>query len=608
MYKLITNLQDFESCISNLANHKYIGLDTETTSLRPRDGRLRLIQLSDGENIYLIDLFAFDDVRQLDKLKVIFQNPSIIKIIANAKFEHQWIYAKLGMRLQGIFDTYLAEKLIDFDPKTASLAQVASRYLKIDLDKTEQRSDWSGVLSESQLKYAADDVRYLHAIRECQLKHLINTSQIEPAKLEFNAVAAIAEMELVGFPVNVDRYMCLADKLEADTLAKKVALEEFLLTNGGKSELPKKFYQDDLFSDTSISIASSTDVNVNSTQQILKAYRALGVPLETTDQKFIGSMVHQYPQLSYLLNYRNASKLSSTYGRNMLDYIKDGRIYCDFFQYGAVTGRNSSRNPNLQNQPRTKDFRSCYEAPDGRMLVQADYSQIELRILGEFSKDPVIIDAYNTGKDIHSMTAANVYGVPYDDVKKLYADKRQDAKTTNFSVVYGISPTALTLRLLNNGVMTANDENSKLLIDGFYNTYKVAGRWLFQQEKNVMKDPCLRTMAGHLIKLHFDKDDPKQVSKAKRDARNYIIQGTSANITKLGLTKIHRKLVENKWDKDAFIVNAVHDEILVECADDDRKEEIKHLVQTCMEDAGRQYLKRIKVEAEAKIVKDWGDK
>lgn len=560
-YSLVTNQKQLDAmCNSLVEGSKIIGLDTETTAFEPRHGKLRLIQLKPQNGpIYVVDCFSFDNYSQLEKLARLFEDKSIRYIIHNASFEYKWLLNTFGVRLATFFDTMLADTLLNFRERH-KLSSVTNRLLGIDLDKTEQSSDWSGILTESQLEYAALDVEHLHQLREIQIAQLQETAQLGAAKLEFDAVPFISEMELRGFPVNVERFTRLIEKNESDLEKNSKKLLEFLQTRGGKRALPSSILQEDIFG-TAFNVKTENDINISSWQQVLPIYQELGVPITSTDQKVLKPMLAEYPELQYLIDYKKTAKLCEAFGKSFLDLVENGRVYSSFRQMGAITSRMSSTAPNLQNLPRLAEFRAAFMPIAGRKFCIADYSTFELRILAELANDQVMIDAFNSGKDLHSLTAATVFGLPYDEIKSKYKEQRQAAKTGNFSIVYGISPPALTARLRGDGLYDADDDLSKRIIDGFYDTYPDAGRWLFAQERRILKERIVRGAAGHLIKVDFVRGDRKSERSAGRDARNYPIQQCVDGDSKLllkdrGLVSIKELAGQSNleiWDGSSFV-------------------------------------------------------
>lgn len=605
MYAIIDSSSALDSIHQHLGTGSIIQLDTETVGLDPHSGKLRLVQMNIDNKVFIVDAFKFSKEQLAEKLAFL-SDPSFKILAHNAAYEYKWLLHHLGIRLGTLYDTYIADVLCDFDRPEHGLKAVAKHWLDVDLPKDQQTSDWSGVLSAEQFAYAYRDVIHLLPIRIKQIEKLKQTGQIGAAKLEFDTIPAIAEMELNGMAIDKVAYQDLIRHLEQERDKKARALSEWIVSEGGKKDYYERVVQEDLFGDT-IEIETSASVNLNSVPQIKKKFQALGINIETTDKKELGYLSLKHPELRLLIDYREAQKSASSYGQKFLDENVNpvtGRIHCSLFQLGAKTTRLAARNPNLMNQPNSKQFRQVYAVPEGRRLDIADFSQVELRIWAEFSGDPLLLETYEKGLDIHSMTASKVFGLPYEGLAENFPKERKGAKETNFATLYGISPPALTLRLANKGVVVTEDYAEKL-IEGFYATYPQGAEWLYRQEAEVLRNPFVRTIGGHLITVDFDRNDRSSVNSAKRLVRNFPIQGGSAVITKTALIELQRRLMKDY--PTAKIVNVVHDEILVE-ADEGNAEEVLEVLVSSMENAGSKYMKKIKIEASGAVGKNWADK
>lgn len=237
---------------------------------------------------------------------------------------------------------------------------------------------------------------------------------------------------------------------------------------------------------------------------------------------------------------------------------------------------------------------------NGFVNHNCDYSGIELRILAQISQDPVMIDAFNNNRDLHSITAIAAFNLPCSEkeVKTLYPEQRGHAKGLNFGVVYGIGANKYADNV---GISPAE---AKKAIRGFYDTYKGVEKYLYAIEDFGIKNRHVKTLAGRKLQLYFDPTSEKEIGMAKRNARNYPIQGTSADILKLALGLLYPRLMPFK---NAYVVNIVHDEIIIEC---DRKDgdAIKEILSESMLEAAYKYLPDIYVEAEANISEDWSEK
>src|SRR6476469_9263220 len=431
-YQLIKNADELRKAIEILATQSVVGLDTETTELDPFTSRLRLIQLATTDRVFIVDFdhFANGDSTKseaLAPLRRLLADPRPIKIAHNAKFDAKFIKHNLGVDLGGLFDTLLASQLVsagDIEERHG-LEAVANRYLNEAVDKTERLSNWNLELTESQLEYAARDAAVLLPLREKLIERLKAESLVKVAQLEFECVMPVVDIELAGFYMHKERWLEQLSIVEKRRIELAEQLQQVLAVESSQGSLfggPQR-----------------EDINLDSQQQLTKALTRLGIPVPDSTRNWkMQPLAAQYPIIGTLLEYRTVQKALTSYGENMIELINPvtKRLHADFRQIGAPTGRFACTHPNIQQVQNAVEYRRCFSGyPENRKLVIADYSQIELRILAEFSGDQGFIDAFNSGADLHRVTASQVFNVPLDQVSK---DQRDFAKRLNFGVVYGI--------------------------------------------------------------------------------------------------------------------------------------------------------------------------
>jgi DNA polymerase I len=283
----------------------------------------------------------------------------------------------------------------------------------------------------------------------------------------------------------------------------------------------------------------------------------------------------------------------TSYGENILTFINPMtyRIHADFFQIGAPTGRLSCHDPNLQQVPNSPEYRSCFTAPPGRKLIIADYSQIELRILAEFSQDPSLLQAFRAGIDLHRMTASQMLGIPFDDITK---EQRDAAKALNFGLIYGMGAQGLSNRI------NTSIEESERLIQKYFTTYGGVHSWLTNAGETAVRDRQCRTSSGRLWSFNFDSTDRSAVASYVRAGKNFPIQGTNADITKRALVLMHAPL----RTLGARVVNCIHDEIVVEAAEE-TAETAAVTVESLMIQAAAETLKTVPVTVNTVIADCW---
>jgi DNA polymerase-1 len=305
---------------------------------------------------------------------------------------------------------------------------------------------------------------------------------------------------------------------------------------------------------------------------------------------------HSVPAL--VLEYRQLAKLKSTYLDSLPQLVDaQGRVHTTFNQVGTATGRLSSTNPNLQNIPiRTalgREIRAAFIPAPGNVLMSADYSQIELRLMAHFSQDPLLLDAYRTGKDIHTLTASEVFGV---DAATMDKETRARAKAVNFGIVYGISPFGLAAQL------NIDQKTAKQYIETYFDRYKGVQRFIEETLETVRRDQAVRTYFGRIRPIpDIQSRNPNMRGFAERTAINTPLQGTAADLIKLAMLKIDQLIRDRKLKSQMTL--QVHDELLFDVVPEEA-EELQKLVKQEMEHVADF---SIPIVADVGIGKNWRD-
>jgi DNA polymerase I len=573
-YRLVTDVEELVRVAESLKEADSMGVDIETTGLNPRDGRLRLIQLATPEATFVVDAF---ETGELTPLKGVLEDGPV-KIGHNLKFDYAFLWAEHGISLSPIFDTMLATQLLDGGEYASSYAleAVAQRYLDESVDKSERRADWSGELSERQLEYAARDAAILLQLQEALREELEKDELAPVCGIEFDAVAAISEMELAGIKLDVAKWKELEKTVRKRRDEKALELEAQFPPPEGVLPLE----------------GLGPTLNLNSPQQITDAFRSLGV--ELADTRVWTLLKVDHPAAKLLLEYRELQKKLGTYLETYPSFIspKTGRIHANFLQCRVPTGRLACTNPNIQQIPHEDEFRSCFIAEEDNVLVIADYSQIELRILAEVSDDPTFVEAFQKGEDLHRVTAASMYGVAKEEVTK---EQRSAAKRINFGLMYGRGAKSLSAQL------GTDEERARSLIDEYFANYPKVQRYLQNTANEAMKTRTLRTLSGRVRKFKDTSGlGSAERGALRREAMNFPIQGASADIAKLALGYIREELK----DLDARLINCIHDEFVVECAKDEASE-VSERTKAAMIRAGEEVLEKVPVEVEVAASREW---
>jgi DNA polymerase-1 len=545
-----------------------VGLDTETTGLDPLADRVRLLQVATGRATFLIDLFALSDPTAA--LAELFAVLARVEVVGhNLQFDLRFL-ARLGFTPGRVFDTQLASQVLHAGERTDTnallrhaLKDVAARELGRPMDKAGQLSDWAGLLTPGQLAYAAADAAVLVPLAESLREKLADADLTPTARLEMRALPGVAWAS----PVRVDAvaWAAIADAAAAEQT--RLAEEMDALAPNGAS----------LFGGR----------NWNSPDQVKAAFAGLGVTLDSTDDHALAALDHRLATL--LRDYRAAAKRAGTYGRQWLvrHVGPDGRVLPSWHQLGAeYSGRMSCSGPNLQNVPRGADYRRCFVAGPGRVLVKADYSQIELRIAAKLTGERRMLDAYRTGQDLHSLTAAALLGKSAGAVTR--AD-RQLAKAVNFGLLYGQSAEGLrAYAQANYGVGLSVGEAARHR-ETFFRTYPGLRTW----HRSVGGAPAdTRTLGGR-----------RRVGVTRFSEKlNTPVQGTGADGLKAAIALL--------WERRAACPAAtpvlfVHDEIVLEVPEADA-DAASAWLRRCMADAVAPLIDPVPVEVDVSVGRTWG--
>jgi DNA polymerase I len=577
-FKLINTEQALEQALGAISSHPAIGVDTETTSLSPFQGEVRLLQAATPEQSFVIDLFQLPAVRHRG-LRELLSSAQPVKVFHNAKFDLKMLLHHFDLEVRGLFDTLLASQLIGAGRNEGGhgLAAVSDRHLGELVDKSMQVSDWSGRLTEEQYEYAAKDAALMLPLYEKLSAGLRELKLEEVATLEFESVLPIAAMELAGMALDADCWRGLVVNLER---AHEVLSDEL------RRELAAGVPQLTLFGEP-------PNINLDSPTQVTEALGNMGIKIEGTRSWQLQPLSKEHPAIEKLLEYRSVQKLLSSYGLALLEHINPvtGRIHADFRQMGATGGRMSCSDPNLQQVPNTPEYRSCFRAPAGRKLVIADYSQIELRILADWSQDTALVKALLSGEDLHCVTASQMFGISLEQVSK---DQRAAAKQLNYGIMYGLGAPGLGARI------GCSLEEAESLLRKYFEAYSGVAAFLRDAADRAVGDRESRTRSGRLIYFSFDANDRSQVGATQRLGKNAPIQGSSADIIKRALALLYDALKPI----DARIVNCIHDEIVIEVAGA-QADECAAIMDREMIAAAREFIRSVPVTVDIVVGDAW---
>ena len=559
IYKLISTTKELERLAHVLENKSVFAIDTETTSKNPMEADLVGLSFSYQENtaFYIPVGHTFPgDVEQPDKediiriFKPLLENPDILKVGQNIKYDII-VLARFGIRMAGIgFDTMIASYLLNPSIRGHSLDRIAMNlfgYKTISYEevagKGKNQINFNQVPISQAVDYACEDAdltfmayaNFKKQIKENGLETLMQT-------IEMPLITVLAEMEMTGIKVD-STFLQLLSKSFREELT---GLEKEIYDLAGES------------------------FNINSSQQlgaILFEKLKLKVIKKTkkktgysTDVEVLTKLAEEHPLPEKLLRYRTLGKLKSTYvdALNQLIHRETKRIHTSFNQTITVTGRLSSSNPNLQNipirKPEGKKIRKAFIPEENHVLISADYSQIELRILAHCASDEILIEAFSNGEDIHTRTALEVFQVLPEFVTD---DLRSQAKAINFGIIYGMS-----------GFRLANDLNisrkmANAYIDNYFKRYSGVKSFIDQTIEETRKTGVVQTLFGRKRRLDDINSSNANIRNfAQRAAINTPIQGSAADLIKIAMIKMQQALEKKSMASKMLL--SVHDEIIFE--------------------------------------------
>jgi DNA polymerase-1 len=607
VYSLITDLKALKRLVTRLKKADRIVFDTETTSTDSLNAELVGISFSLGprEAFFVAvrpsapaqesDLFGKSRTIEneqgisveeaLGLLKPILEDPRIGKIGHNIKYD-MLVLSQYDVWTQGVeFDTMIASYLLRADGRhnLDAVAKEHLRFKKVSFEELTGSGKERKPIREVPLQ-ALSDYSCEDADITCRLYELLESRLKEQGMLslgvdlEFRLIPVLAEMERTGVAINVG-YL--------KTMSEEIALV--------LESLVKEIHA-----------LAGTEFNINSTQQLGEIlFNRLSLPTQkktktgfSTDIGVLETLRNKHPIVEKLLEYRQLSKLKSTYIDALPALInkRDGRVHTSFNQTVAATGRLSSSDPNLQNIPiRTEIGRSIRKAfvpgAKGSLILSADYSQIELRVMAHISGDEALTEAFRNKEDIHTTTAAKVFGVEPGDVTK---DMRRKAKEVNFGIMYGIGPFGLSTRL------EISQGEAKEIIAKYFERFPKVKQYINDTITSAHSNGYVSTLLGRRRYLQDINSNNQNIRQnAERQAINMPIQGTSADMIKLAMIQIQSELLSRKLRSRMLL--QVHDELVFEIRKDEEKE-VRSLVSQHMQQSMKL---NVPIEVDIGVGKSW---
>jgi DNA polymerase-1 len=561
--------------IQNLMNQASVCFDTETTGIDALNAELVGMSFSfeKGKAFYVPFPENQEEAQVLaDKFKPFFESESIEKIGQNIKYDLK-ILSHYGVQIKGkLFDTMIAHYLINPDMRH-NMDVLSETYLKYspksieDLigKKGKNQKSMRDVALEEIKEYAAEDADVTFQLKQ-NFSPILDKAETKKLfdEIEIPLIPVLAAMELEGINLDVPFLKSMSVEMAVESNALEQKIYE---TAGEKFNLASPKQLGDILFDK-LKIGGAKQKKTKTGQY-------------ATGEEILSYLANDNEIVRDILEWRQMVKLQSTYIDALPNQVdaKTGRVHTDYMQTVAATGRLSSNNPNLQNIPvRTERGRLIRKAfiprDENYTLVSADYSQIELRIIAALSGEENMIKAFQNNEDIHRSTAAKVFNVPLEEVSK---EQRSNAKTVNFGIIYGVSAFGLS-----NQTSLSRKESAEL-IDAYYATYPKLKSYMSNQVDFAREHGYVQTVLGRRRYLKDINSANMMVkSGAERNAVNAPIQGSAADIIKIAMINIHKKLVSENWKSKMLL--QVHDELVFDVHNDEL-EKIQPMIKYEMENA-----------------------
>jgi len=591
-YKTIANLEDLKKIILEMKKNLEFVLDTETTSEHPMEAKLVGISFcwKEGEAYYAAlspesHAKGIDLETAIKELKPILEDEKIKKIGQNIKYD-KLVLSNYGIDVKGIaHDTMIASYLLNPSRMSHGLDDLAFEFLDHKMTSINEllgtgkkRITMDAVDIEKVSMYSCADSDVTLRLKNIFEKELFKR-ELESLfrDIELPLVDVLSDMERNGIKIDVDFLKEASSDMEKELSALikdiyKIAGEEFNINS------PKQLSKI-LFEKLGLPVVKKTKTGVSTDVEVLETL----------------SPLHSLPK--ELLRYRELSKLKSTYVDALPELInkETGRLHTSFNQAVTATGRLSSSNPNLQNIPiKTEEgrkIRKAFIGEKGNLIMSADYSQIELRILAHLSKDPELIAAFEEDRDVHSHTASLVFGV---DEKEVTPDMRANAKTVNFGIIYGISAFGLGKGL---GI---NPGNAQQFIDSYFERYPAVRVYMEDKIEEAQSAGYVTTLFNRRRYIpEINTGGMRERQQAERIAINTPVQGSAADLIKIAMINIHRSMKEKKLK--SLMTLQVHDELVFEVPKNEL-DRMKELVKEKMEGAVKLL---VPVKVSVKYGKNW---
>ncbi|MDR6488331.1 DNA polymerase-1 [Chryseobacterium vietnamense] len=573
LYQFINNPKAQKKLVDNLLQQKVVCFDTETTSLNELEAELVGMSFSYKKGLaYYIPLSENREevLQTLEIFRPFFEKEDLLKIAHNLKFDYK-VLKQYDITVKGaMFDTMIAHYLLNPDGRHGMdyLSEVYLNYKPVSIEtiigkKGKKQGNFRDADLRTQTDYAAEDADITFQLYELFAPQLKKENLEELFyNIEMPLMEVLSKMELAG--IYLDEKWLAQESVDLENDLKQLETKIFELSGEEFNMNSPKQLGEILFEKMQL------DPKAKKTKTGQYA----------TSEDVLQKLTSKHEIIKHILEYRTYQKLKSTYVDALPSQIekKDNRVHTNFSQTTAATGRLASVNPNLQNIPirtvRGQQIRGAFVSGEGKKIISADYSQIELRLIAEISGEDNMIKAFQDGEDIHASTAAKLFKIPLAEVSKT---QRSQAKTVNFGIIYGQGAFALAEQT------GLSRTEAKQMIEAYFETYPKLKEYMAEQVSKARQLGYVETILGrkrHLKDINSNNFVVR--GHAERNAVNAPVQGSAADVVKLAMIKIDRELEEQQLTTKMLL--QVHDELIFESPVDEIEAASK-LIKTEMESA-----------------------
>lgn len=599
---------DIEKLYEWLELNDVIGCDTETTGFKITEADVLCYQIGNRKTQFVVDQKSYP----ISLFKEHFENKDNLWLFQNFKFDGRFLLkAGIDIWKMNLYDTFLADLILqtgyERGNQHTSLEDLVMKYCGVKLDKTVRGEINRLGLSSRVIKYAAEDVEYLEDIMDQQLTKINSLELQNVLKLENEVTKVFTLMEYYGVKLNVEKWKEVIKTVDIEANKLEKILNDIILTDSLFIKFRPRYTQLQMFGE-----AEPLNINWESNQQKLAICKAVSSTLESVGDRELQKIKYKHNLVKELISYNKFKKLQSSFGKKFLTNVdKDGRIRANIWPI-LSTGRISVSEPNLNQIPSKGDLgkviRSCFIPEKGYKIVGGDFSGMELRIIAEFSKDEVWLNAFKEGKDLHSVLCAMTFGIPESDVKKETPFKkgvtyRDVQKTINFGLAYGMSEYKLA------DTMEISVSEAKDIIDKFFKAVPKVAKFLTGLGNLGKKRGFIKTAFPYNRIRWFEQwqhavetDNFGMLGSIERASKNTPIQGSNGDIIKQALIDVQQEIYDNNWD--CKIILAVYDEIQTEVRED-QAEAWKSKLDELMIKAAKKVLIEVPVVVDCSINDYW---